>query len=75
MVSVRTSILGRPRRLSWDRRARLTYTLNCEEPYNAALPEDFPKPAELLGTILGMGAERVRDPMVTHALLLELFQR
>ncbi|WEV78109.1 PIG-L family deacetylase [Janibacter cremeus] len=43
--------------------------------YNAALPEDFPSPAELLGNILGMGAERVRDPMVTHALLVEHFPR
>lgn len=43
--------------------------------YNAALPEDFPSPAELLGDILGMGAERVRDPMVTHALLVEHFPR
>lgn len=43
--------------------------------YNAALPEDFPTPAELLGDSLGAGAERVRDPMVTHALLLEVFHR
>jgi hypothetical protein len=32
MGSVRTSILGRPRRLSRDRRARPRYTLSCEEP-------------------------------------------
>jgi hypothetical protein len=32
MGSVRTSILGGPRRLSRDRRASPTYTLNCEEP-------------------------------------------
>jgi hypothetical protein len=32
MGSVRTSILGRPRRLSRDRRASRRYTLNCEEP-------------------------------------------
>lgn len=43
--------------------------------YNAALPQDYPAPAELLGNILGMGAERVRDPMVTHALLLEYYPR
>lgn len=41
--------------------------------YNAALPEDFPKPAELLQTTLGGGAEQVSDPMVRHALLLEVF--
>lgn len=43
--------------------------------YNEALPEDFPAPRELLGTILGQGAEQVRDPMVTHAVLLEYFPR
>ena len=32
MVSVRTSILGRPRRLSRDRHANARYTLNWEEP-------------------------------------------
>jgi hypothetical protein len=32
MGSVRTSILGRPRHLSRDRRASPHYTLNCEEP-------------------------------------------
>ncbi|RFU19720.1 hypothetical protein D0Z06_20320, partial [Geodermatophilus marinus] len=32
MGSVRTSIFGRPRRLSRDRRASPIYTLNYEEP-------------------------------------------
>jgi drug/metabolite transporter (DMT)-like permease len=32
MGSVRTSILGRPRRLSRERRASPIYTLNCDEP-------------------------------------------
>jgi len=32
MGSVRTSIIGRPRRLHRDRRAALRYTVNCEEP-------------------------------------------
>jgi hypothetical protein len=32
MGSVRTSILGRPRRLPRQRRANRLYTLNCEEP-------------------------------------------
>jgi hypothetical protein len=32
MGSVRTSIFGRPRPLSADRRAASPYTLNCEEP-------------------------------------------
>jgi hypothetical protein len=32
MGGVRTSILGRPRRLPLDRRASRRYTLNCEEP-------------------------------------------
>lgn len=43
--------------------------------YNAALPEDFPKPPELLGNILGGGAQAVDDPEVTHALLLEVYPR
>mgnify|MGYP007116548400 FL=1 len=43
--------------------------------YNAALPDDFPEPAQLLGGILGGGGEAVADPAVEHALLLEVFQR
>jgi hypothetical protein len=46
MVSVRTSILGRPRRLSRDRHAGQPHTLNCDEPFkptkgkkNQPLPE------------------------------------
>jgi integrase/recombinase XerD len=36
MGSVRTSILGRPRHLSGDRRADDLYTLICEEPLKLA---------------------------------------
>jgi LmbE family N-acetylglucosaminyl deacetylase len=43
--------------------------------YNEALPDDFPKPAQLLGNILGGGAQAVGDPAVEHALLLEVFAR
>ncbi|MGO1168014.1 MAG: PIG-L deacetylase family protein [Janibacter sp.] len=43
--------------------------------YNAALPEDFPKPPELLGGALGGAAEQVADPAVEQALLLEVFPR
>lgn len=43
--------------------------------YNAALPDDFPKPPQLLGQILGSGGEAVPDPDVEHALLLEVFRR
>lgn len=43
--------------------------------YNAALPEDFPQPAQLLGQILGEGGQAVADPAVEHALLLEVFER
>jgi len=39
MGSVRTSIIGRPRRLPRDRRAALRYTVNYEEP-----PKDRPAP-------------------------------
>ncbi|WP_431521188.1 endonuclease domain-containing protein [Blastococcus capsensis] len=41
MGSVRTSILGRPRPLSRDRRASPTYTLNCEEPLCGGQKERF----------------------------------
>ncbi len=37
MDGVGTSIVGRPRRLSADRRARPTYTLTWEEPSNNAV--------------------------------------
>ena len=43
--------------------------------YNAALPDDFPKPPELLGGALGEGGDQVADPAVQHALLLEVFER
>lgn len=43
--------------------------------YNAALPEDFPRPPELLGEALGEGGAQVADPAVEHALLLEVFER
>lgn len=43
--------------------------------YNAALPEDFPTPAELLGGSLGEGGAQVADPAVEHALLLEVYER
>lgn len=43
--------------------------------YNDALPEDYPKPEQLLQMILGDAAEQVGDPEITHALLLEVFPR
>ncbi len=43
--------------------------------YNAALPDDFPTPSELLGGSLGEGGRQVADPAVEHALLLEVFGR
>ncbi|MDN5715792.1 MAG: PIG-L family deacetylase [Janibacter sp.] len=43
--------------------------------YNAALPDDFPAPPELLGGSLGGGGEQVDDPAVEHAVLLEVFAR
>ena len=43
--------------------------------YNAALPEDFPKPPELLGESLGEGGEQVGDPGVQQTLTLEVFER
>lgn len=43
--------------------------------YNAALPESFPSPREIIEGSLGGGAERLGDPDITHALLLEVFTR
>ena len=43
--------------------------------YNDALPDDFPKPPELLGGALGGAGEQVDDPAVGHAVLLEVFAR
>ena len=43
--------------------------------YNTALPEDFPKPPELLASSLGGAAEEVGDPEVSHAVLLQVFPR
>jgi len=37
MGSVRTSIIGRPRRLPSDRHAHHHYTLDCEEPLNVEM--------------------------------------
>jgi len=42
MEGVRTSIIGRPRPLSRQRRADPDYTLNCEEP--AILPSEPMQP-------------------------------
>ncbi len=42
MDGVGTSIVGRPRRLSADRRARPTYTLIWEEPFCAGLNDSSP---------------------------------
>ncbi|MCK6212142.1 hypothetical protein KZX45_16485, partial [Georgenia sp. EYE_87] len=41
MGGVRTSIFGRPRPLSGDRRADPHYTLNCEEPHYLLGPRFF----------------------------------
>ena len=38
MDGVRTTIIGRPRRLTPQRLAQPAYTLNCEEPDNRGLP-------------------------------------
>lgn len=50
-------------------------SLEAHAEYNAALPEDFPKPPQLLGWILGGGAERVGAEGVEHALLLDVIDR
>ncbi len=50
-------------------------SLEAHATYNAALPSHFPAPRELLGGILGGGAERVAAPGVEHALLLDVIDR
>lgn len=47
-------------------------SLEAHAEYNAALPDDFPAPRELLSMILGGGGERVG---VEHALLVDVIQR
>jgi len=47
-------------------------SLEAHAAYNAALPEQFPKPAELIGMILGGGGEVAG---VQHALLLDVIER
>ncbi|MEO6791371.1 MAG: PIG-L deacetylase family protein [Ornithinibacter sp.] len=48
------------------------HSLEAHEAYNAALPDDFPAPRELLGSILGGGGEAAG---VEHALLLDVIRR
>ncbi len=48
-------------------------SLQAHHLYNTNLPDDFPKPPELLAQILGGGAEQVGLPEVTHALLLRRY--
>ncbi len=50
-------------------------SLEAHATYNEALPADFPVPRELLGGILGGGAERVGVAGVEHALLLDVIDR
>ena len=50
-------------------------SLEAHAAYNAALPDDFPKPDRLVRMILEMGAERAGVEGVTHALVLDLVRR
>ena len=43
--------------------------------YNAALPDDFPKPSQLVPMILEMGAQAAQAEGVTHALALDVVIR
>lgn len=43
--------------------------------YNAALPDDFPKPDQLVPMILEMGAKAAQADGVTHALALDVVNR
>ena len=50
-------------------------SLEAHEAYNSALPDDFPKPDQLVPMILGMGAEAAQVEGVTHALVLDVVNR
>lgn len=79
MVSVRTSIFGRPRRLSRHRRARPTprsYPLSCEEPVILDRPDDHASPhpgdnldatgrSVLYGVLQHVGAELSAHETIT----------
>ena len=43
--------------------------------YNSALPDDFPKPDQLVPMILDMGAKAAQVDGVTHALVLDVVNR
>jgi LmbE family N-acetylglucosaminyl deacetylase len=47
-------------------------SLEAHRAYNAALPESFPKPPELIGFILGMGGQAAG---VDHAVVLDVVER
>ncbi len=50
-------------------------SLEAHVMYNAALPDTFPAPRELLGMVLGGGAKAVGAAGVEHALLLDVIDR
>jgi hypothetical protein len=47
-------------------------SLEAHQAYNSALPDEFPKPAELIGMILGWGGQAAG---VDKALTLDVVER
>ena len=50
-------------------------SLEAHEAYNSALPDEFPKPNQLVPMILEMGAKAAQADGVTHALALDVVVR
>ena len=58
-----------------DRVAVAVESLEAHTAYNSALPDDFPKPDQLVPMILEMGAKAAQVDGVTHALVLDVVNR
>ena len=58
-----------------DRLAVAVESLEAHEAYNSALPDEFPKPDQLVPMILEMGATAAQADGVTHALTLDVVVR
>ena len=58
-----------------DQVALAVASLEEHAAYNSALPEEFPKPDQLVPMILEMGARAAQAEGVTHALALDVVSR
>ena len=58
-----------------DKVAVAVESLEAHTAYNSALPDEFPKPDQLVPMILKMGAKAAQADGVTHALALDVVNR